>query len=150
MKKVVKLALMLIWMYVIFDFSAQPAVQSTLVSSGVSKTIYDFIKILYPPLKMSLSHFDTVYVPLIRKTAHFIEYFILGILVYINTKEWFIKRHLNISLLTCLVYACSDEGHQLFVAGRSGSLRDVLIDISGSFAGILLFDYLYEKCLKKQ
>lgn len=148
MKKLIKLVLLLLWMSVIFDFSAQPAIQSNQVSGGVSKMIYDFIKMFYPSLKMSLFHFSRVYVPLIRKTAHFVEYLILGVLVYVNIKEWFNSRYTIISILTCLVYALSDEGHQLFVAGRSGSIKDVIIDLSGSITGILLITYLYKKWIK--
>ena len=36
------------------------------------------------------------------------------------------------------LYAASDEIHQLFVPGRSGQLRDVLLDSAGVAAGILL------------
>lgn len=37
-------------------------------------------------------------------------------------------------VLTTL-YGCTDEIHQLFVAGRSADLRDVLADAVGGFAG---------------
>lgn len=31
-----------------------------------------------------------------------------------------------------MLYACTDEYHQLFVPGRSGQLRDVMIDAVGA------------------
>ncbi|MEF2639337.1 MAG: VanZ family protein, partial [Lachnospiraceae bacterium] len=37
-----------------------------------------------------------------------------------------------------VLYAASDEFHQLFVPGRSGQVRDVCIDSSGVMIGILL------------
>ena len=37
-----------------------------------------------------------------------------------------------------MIYAISDEIHQLFVPGRAGQVRDVLIDSAGSFLGIIL------------
>ena len=43
-----------------------------------------------------------------------------------------------ISLAFSVLYASSDEIHQLFVAGRGASVRDVLIDTSGAFVGIIL------------
>ena len=43
-----------------------------------------------------------------------------------------------ISLIICIVYAITDEVHQLFVFERSGEVRDVLIDSAGSLLGILL------------
>lgn len=37
-----------------------------------------------------------------------------------------------------MIYACTDEIHQLFVPGRSGQFRDVMIDSLGAFIGILI------------
>lgn len=82
---------------------------------------------------------------LIRKSAHFISYLILGFLVSHALKNdasaasaiaW--KRR-GISLLLCVAYAISDELHQLFVPGRGPMLKDVLIDGSGATLGILIF-----------
>ena len=80
---------------------------------------------------------------LIRKSAHFIAYLILGFLVSHAMKSevytataW--KRG-GASLLFCVVYAISDEFHQLFVPGRGPLLKDVLIDGSGAAIGIILY-----------
>ena len=80
---------------------------------------------------------------LMRKSAHFIAYLILGILVsHVMKNEesagtaW--KRR-GVSLLICVAYAISDEFHQLFVPGRGPLLKDVLIDGSGAALGILLY-----------
>lgn len=80
---------------------------------------------------------------LMRKSAHFIAYLILGFLVShamknetSGTSAW--KRR-GTSLLICVVYAISDEFHQLFVPGRGPLLKDVLIDGSGAAMGILLY-----------
>ncbi len=40
------------------------------------------------------------------------------------------------ALLICLLTAISDEIHQLFIVGRSGEVRDVLIDLAGSAVGV--------------
>ena len=37
------------------------------------------------------------------------------------------------------LYACTDEFHQLFVPGRSGNFRDVIIDTSGGVLSAILF-----------
>ncbi|OUL07904.1 hypothetical protein B0533_11730 [Sedimentibacter sp. SX930] len=80
---------------------------------------------------------------LMRKSAHFIAYLILGFLVSHAMKNevspaspW--KRR-GISLLLCVGYAISDEFHQQFVPGRGPLLKDVLIDTSGAALGILLY-----------
>ena len=48
-----------------------------------------------------------------------------------------VYRGLFAAVFSC-IYASSDEIHQLFVPGRAGQVRDVLIDTSGAVAGILL------------
>lgn len=78
--------------------------------------------------------------PIMRKLAHLSIYILLGSLVmeclltFDNSK---IKKVL-ISIAFTFLYACSDELHQRFVAGRSGEIRDVLIDILGSLIGIMI------------
>lgn len=47
-----------------------------------------------------------------------------------------------ISFLVSLVYAISDEFHQLFVIGRFCSLKDVLVDLVGSTSAILVIKTL--------
>ena len=80
---------------------------------------------------------------LMRKSAHFIAYLILGFLVSHAMKNesftataW--KRR-GTTLLICVAYAISDEFHQVFVPGRGPLLKDVLIDGSGASLGILLY-----------
>ena len=38
-----------------------------------------------------------------------------------------------------ILYACTDEIHQLFIQGRAGQLKDVLIDTIGSLTGIYIY-----------
>jgi len=75
----------------------------------------------------------------IRKSSHFIAYLILGILSLHAIDEeknptitWIIK-----ALLICVLYAMSDEFHQLYIPGRSGEIKDVLLDSTGSLFGII-------------
>jgi len=42
------------------------------------------------------------------------------------------------SLAWCLAVAAMDEGHQFLVASRTGSLRDVSLDLAGSTLGAVL------------
>ena len=79
---------------------------------------------------------------LMRKSAHFISYLILGFLVsYAMKNETFAAsawKRRRISLLICVAYAISDEFHQIFVPGRGPLLKDVFIDASGAAIGIVL------------
>jgi VanZ family protein len=40
-----------------------------------------------------------------------------------------------------LLFAISDESHQLFVPGRTASLFDIALDVLGSFLGLTIFHY---------
>lgn len=80
----------------------------------------------------------------IRKFAHFIEYFVLGVLSFLSLRDvrFFFKRQRvaqsALAILFCMLYAASDEIHQLFVSGRNGSVKDVLIDTLGSAFSVLI------------
>ena len=88
----------------------------------------------------------------VRKTAHFTEYAILGLLFYLNLKHHSNKKQpLNhhssqkqspklfaLAILFSALYACTDEFHQLFVPGRTGQPFDVLVDTLGAAFGCLV------------
>ena len=71
---------------------------------------------------------------------HILEYLPLGFLVFRaikNTKMSFSVRKAFIFSLTFVVlYAASDEFHQLFVPGRYASFLDLLCDGIGALIGI--------------
>ncbi|MFH1392302.1 MAG: VanZ family protein [bacterium] len=70
----------------------------------------------------------------LRKIAHITEYAILCFLLIRATsnKKW--------SFLIAFIYACSDEFHQLFILGRHGSPRDVMIDSIGMILAVYFYD----------
>ena len=81
----------------------------------------------------------------VRKSAHLFIYFILGILIISLLREY---RDIDIKMILLavflgLLYACSDEVHQLFIKGRSCEVRDVLIDTVGVSLGVLLYSLIY-------
>lgn len=57
------------------------------------------------------------------------------------------KKYL-ISILICIIYATSDEIHQIFVPGRACQIRDILIDSIGSITGVYLYKLINTKILK--
>lgn len=71
---------------------------------------------------------------LIRKSAHIVEYFILGLLLFRLFRFYFPGNSHAIAagtVLLSLLYAFSDEAHQLLVMGREGRITDVGIDAVG-------------------
>ena len=47
------------------------------------------------------------------------------------------NKTILIILLISLIYAISDEFHQLFIVGRFASIEDILIDFAGSLLSVL-------------
>ena len=77
----------------------------------------------------------------IRKSAHFVEYSILGMLLWRlihRDAAWAAcrSREFWTALLLAALYAASDEFHQSFVPGRDASVRDVLLDTCGAGLGL--------------
>lgn len=128
-------------MAVIFSFSARPAEQST----GDSRWAGHMIGQLFVPGfgdwsdKEQEAFAEKVDYP-VRKTAHAMEYAVLGLLTagaYIR-RGTSIRKGILVPWGIATLYAASDEFHQLFVPGRSGQVSDVVLDSAGVLAGVLL------------
>ena len=147
-KKIVLWLLVLLWMSVIFSFSAQKAVESQGESDGiVEKIVAVFIKDYNSMSDSQKLEITGTLSTVTRKGAHMTEYFILGVLIYSAFNLYKIRksRKIIISLLLSLLYSVSDEIHQNFVSGRACRFTDVLIDFSGILFGVLLFSIIYSK-----
>ena len=147
MKKL-NILLLIIWLIAIFIFSNDVGSSSSEKSDSIATLIVEFISDItgndYTDSKLN-DMIDTCVV-IIRKGAHFLEYFILGILVINVIKDY---KELNvkiciISILLCMLYAISDEVHQLFVPDRTGKITDVLIDTSGSSLSVFTYYLMYK------
>ena len=121
-------------MYMIFSFSAQTADESGQLSMLVSEKVVLLLG------KLTSGNLDTaqvgVYVDeihfLVRKMAHFSEYFLLGLTLSLPLYVYRLRG------FWLAGFAGLDEYHQMFVAGRSPALRDVAIDTAGSITGIYM------------
>ena len=146
MKSTIAGILALVWMCVIFAFSAQTKEESGVVSEGFSYRMVNTTgRLLHlnideekiREIANSIEHF-------VRKGAHMTEYAILAILLCVWLGRWQMSR----TRLACIAgaftvfYACSDEFHQLFVEGRAGRINDVLIDSAGAVLGLALFLFI--------
>lgn len=149
MKRTLKLLGLLIVMGLIFFFSSQPSNDSTVTTNWVIEFVYKIYDFFVNGKGYDYNTFWFYYFKPIRKLAHFSEYGLLGMLAYTNVKEYFKKKHILYALIISVLYAISDEIHQLFVAGRYCSFVDVLIDASGAFCAILLIHFISKKCIKE-
>lgn len=126
-----RIGLTILWMMVIFMLSSQNSDTSSSTSGRILALISQII------------HYDLLTSPfvnmcqfIVRKCAHMFAYFLLGILWY--RVFVLIKNHpYRWSALCTVLYACSDEFHQLFVPGRAGQIRDVCIDSMGMLIGFI-------------
>lgn len=119
---------------IIFIMSSFPAADSN-KQSGL---IINAITFLFPNLK----NVDFL-VTLVRKTAHFTEYAILGFLTargfkLSNKSPWF-------SIIACCLYASTDEIHQSFIPGRSAEFKDVALDTAGAAFGTIVYILTHRK-----
>lgn len=132
MKKIRYFIPMFIWMLFIFLMSQTNGNDSSSQSNFIVDIIIKIINIDHDTLSL-----------IVRKCAHFTEYTILAFLIYYGLAKNQVnnKSILLYTVLITFAYACSDEFHQLFINGRSGQFKDVLIDTSGIIF-ICLWHYL--------
>lgn len=132
----------LIMMYIIFSFSAQDGDMSGQLSYQASVKIIetaDYVfnaNLSYDQIDEWANKIDFI----TRKLAHMTEYFALAIAVSFPLYVYGLHGILLMFLagLICVGFACGDEFHQSFIAGRSPSARDVCIDSVGVFFGIIV------------
>lgn len=145
-----RLLLIAIWMILIFAFSAQPAVESSRISDGISYRIIEQINRIthaqWTDVRIE-KYAEAIHYP-IRKAAHMTEYAILALLVwnYLNVVVW-IRRvtgnkriwlQILLAEVVAFAYAATDEFHQTFVLGRSGEFKDVCIDSAGALLALII------------
>jgi len=111
------------------------------ISAGQSGFIVD---VLHPlVLNMGIQIDIDTFSFIIRKLAHFSEFFLLGVFWYLVYLKYTSKSKLIlIVLIHGLITAIIDETIQLFVDGRSGEVMDVLIDFSGVLIAVLIMHYI--------
>lgn len=155
MRIIYRWSLVIIWIIIIYVMSATPveyswdlsgkiadkAVISTPQENNDTHTKDDSRKI-----RALKDHINVI----VRKCAHIIEYFILcGLLIFAFLASVSnIKSVFNWSFILALGYACLDEIHQLYVPGRTGDMKDVLIDSIGitlAVVGCILWRQLRRK-----
>lgn len=146
MKKTISFIVLILWMIVIFSFSSADANKSTGTSDKVITTmieIKDKITNNETPNneKEIIVKNSSFY---IRKLAHITEYLILGFLTFNLLKQYSVTN-IYYAIGLSILYSCTDEFHQLFISGRSGSIRDILIDSIGILIGTYLYKLLFIK-----
>ena len=131
MKRIIYLILVILWLGVIFMFSSQNGEDSGNTSKElIIKIVNVYEKITNKEVDMNIA-IEKMQYP-IRKLAHFTEYFILGIFMFLFINTYNFKNKLLITIGICFICASFDEIHQIFSDNRGPSIIDVFIDTFGS------------------
>ncbi|MBM7661670.1 VanZ family protein [Bacillus mesophilus] len=137
MKKFISWTAVILWMGLIFYLSSQLATESSKLSRGVTDVLLESVEKIAPDSKLHISDYNHI----VRKNAHFFVYLVLGVLV-INALDRRKKRSMLLAIGICILYAISDEFHQLFVPGRGAQVKDVFIDSAGACIGIVVYNLI--------
>jgi VanZ family protein len=120
----------LAWLCVLASFSTD-----TFSANHTGSILLKIIHAVYG--NISHHRFEQIHF-LVRKTAHFGSYGLLGFLAFYSWRStlpalsrW-TPRWSFLALLTTLAAASLDEFHQSFVPTRTGNYRDVLLDLTGA------------------
>lgn len=144
----------LLWYWVIWVFSAQPAAVSGNLSD---RLLWRLMALLSPAFAGANAETQTAAVELLsffeRKAAHMFLYFVLILLLWLALLPLIRgrKRQAALAAVLCAALAGLDEYHQTFIPGRSGEPRDVCVDMAGAAIAVLLVVVLLwaVRCRKK-
>lgn len=122
------------WMVLIFAGSTD-----VLSAEHTSRFLVPFLRWLDPHISFAM--ITTINVVL-RKLGHLTEYAVLAALLWRALRGTLRSRRtitlVAIALTASALFAASDEFHQSFVATRTASENDVLIDICGAIVGLAI------------
>ena len=140
-KQVIGLLLIIIWMVIIFLFSNQQGNASSVTSNKVTKEIIEVLPSTKHLEENQKNEIVKKVNPIMRKIAHYTIYLVGGILImfFISTIVQSEKRGVLFSVLIGLVYAITDEIHQMFMDGRTAKITDVFIDTLGVITGVVIY-----------
>jgi len=126
---------LIFWIIVIFIASS-----NTGSMSNTSRIIRPLLEFLFPnitEIQLTAIHGYT------RKAAHLAFYFVLGALAArafsSSLKDSLRQNWLAVSFALVVAVASLDELNQSFLASRTGSIRDVLIDVCGGSIAFLIW-----------
>jgi VanZ family protein len=138
----------LLWAAFIFVMSTD-----SFSSAHTSRFFEPLLRWLFPPL--TAGQFEIIH-HIIRKSAHFVEYFIFFLLLYRGVRITGGARagwHWSWALWAWLIaagYSALDEVHQIFVPSRGPSAWDSLLDSTGALIALLVVFCLYRRIVRSR
>lgn len=143
-KHILNIIFIIIWLFIIFSFSAEDATKSEHRSDEVIINAVETITREEIPENQRQKIIDE-YIVIVRKSAHFFLYFILAIIVFTLYKRIFglNSKTFIYTIIFCFIYACSDEIHQLFISGRTARIFDIFVDTSGALLSTTILTLIF-------
>ena len=138
--RTILIVMLIITFFIIFSFSNQDGEESgglsRAITEGVTKNVKSIQKLEQTKKEKVLKRIEGI----IRKIVHFSIYTLVGLLLMALFSTYKLKEfhRIGISLIIGIIYAISDEIHQMFIADRTSKATDVMIDSFGVLFGILL------------
>lgn len=139
--RIVLMILIILNLAVIFGFSGENAEKSSQTSGSVAEKVAEAV---VPDFHVKPVEEQEKIVkkmePPIRKIAHFSEYASLGALIFLFLLTWdgIVVMQFSGAVGFAMIYAATDEMHQIFSFGRAASVADMLIDTAGALAACSL------------
>ncbi len=130
------LILVFSWLFFIFSNSLSTGKESTEQSQKVVDITQKIVSMFNEDAVVKPSH--------VRTSAHFVEFFVLGLLYILGTfffdknRAFLVVSSLSLSLFTAL----TDETLQMHVEGRGSQVIDVWVDFLGALAAHFLVIFI--------
>lgn len=132
LKKIVYLIMTIL----IISFIFYNSLQNGESSSETSMIVLNFINNMLENIGLNIM-LEGIFV---RKLAHFVEFFMLGVFIML-TFEAFTNKIFSIigfPMFFSIFIPVIDEYIQLYSDGRASSVKDVLLDFLGALTGIII------------
>ena len=155
-EKIIRTALWcaaVLWMGMIFMFSAQGANESSETSRMTIEKLFEIMGITNTEEIFADEERYLMIDFIVRKSAHFCIFGVLGVLLASAVSRYADPgrfRCLLTAFLIGVLYALTDELHQYFVPGRACQLRDVCIDSVGVLCGCTAVYLVMKLMLRKK
>ena len=133
--KWIPVVLTIVWCVVIWQFSLAPAK----TSANTSGEVVDFVNGVLEDAGIKAE----VTSKTVRKTAHFSEFLLLGVLASLSFLAQGFRHWYWLSGVVTVPAAVIDECIQIFVPGRGPHVLDVLLDVAGGAFGAIFFFVLW-------
>lgn len=114
--------------------------ESAEVSHMRSRTFLEMtVGRIYPIPKDDLAQWDHS----IRKMAHFTLYFLVGsaTIYFLDATRFSVSSKIFFFFCLLIFFSSLDEVHQLYSAGRTFLLGDILLDVGGGFLAFVFWTF---------